>query len=304
MKGHHVDDPHVIRTALRALAGHLPAVKRLLAQRDALLVEQGSLRGERDALLTERDALRADLERRPGHGVPTYDADYLTVWHKDPSFLREARFTRAYQAGMNSGHHILRPQGSDEDIHIEWRVAVCCWAAWHATHLAGDFVECGTNTGMYSLAICRYLDFNELGRSFYLFDTFRGIPIEQILQEELDLGRAADSQLLFSECYEIAKRNFAPFPRVQLIRGRVPESLGSVAIDQVCYLSIDMNIAIPERAALEHFWPKLVSGAPVILDDYGWSGHFPQKRTADEFAASRQVKILTLPTGQGLLLKP
>jgi hypothetical protein len=31
-----------------------------------------------------------------------------------------------------------------------------------------------------------------------------------------------------------------------------------------------MNIAKPERAAIEHFWDRLVVGAPVIFDDYGW----------------------------------
>ncbi len=71
----------------------------------------------------------------------------------------------------------------------------------------------------------------------------------------------------------------------------------------VCYLSLDMNVVAPERAAIEFFWDKLVPGAPVILDDYGWLGYRPQKRALDEFAASRGVMILTLPTGQGLLLK-
>ena len=50
--------------------------------------------------------------------------------------------------------------------------------------LAGDFVECGTNTGIMSLAICKYIDFNNTGKRFFLFDTYCGIPEEQILPEE------------------------------------------------------------------------------------------------------------------------
>ena len=65
-----------------------------------------------------------------------------------------------------------------------------------------------------------------------------------------------------------------------------------------------MNIAAPERAALEHFWPKLVSGAVVVLDDYGGINRPLQRQYADEFAAEVKVPILVLPTGQGLLLKP
>ena len=70
------------------------------------------------------------------------------------------------------------------------------------------------------------------------------------------------------------------------------------------YLSIDMNIAAPEIAAIEHFWDKLVPGAPVVLDDYAWIGYEEQLHAWDAFAASKGVAIACLPTGQGLILKP
>jgi O-methyltransferase len=107
----------------------------------------------------------------------------------------------------------------------------------------------------------------------------------------------------YFECWELAVRNFAPYRRAKLIRGRVPDTLSSVAIDQVCYLSIDMNIVYPERHALEHFWGRLAVGAPVILDDYGWLQCREQKKGHDAFAAERGVEILLLPTGQGLLFR-
>ena len=74
---------------------------------------------------------------------------------------------------------------------------------------------------------------------------------------------------------------------------------------RVCYLSIDMNCVGPEIAAAEFFWDRLVSGAVVLLDDYGagvW--HLAQKRAFDEFARRKGVEILSLPTCQGLLIKP
>jgi hypothetical protein len=69
-------------------------------------------------------------------------------------------------------------------------------------------------------------------------------------------------------------------------------------------LSIDLNIVEPEIAAIEHFWPLLSSGAPVVLDDYGFEHHAIQREGMDRFAKAQGVKILTLPTGQGLILKP
>ena len=243
----------------------------------------------------------------PGQGTPyveqpTYNADHLKISGKHLSFLHDPRFMNAYQRGMQSGHHILRPVGSDADIHIEYRAYICCWAAEMASKLPGDFVECGVNTGMYSLAICEYLKFNSLGKRFFLFDTFCGIPESQRLEtESLDLVRHQNQY--YSECYDVARQNFAPYPSAVLVRGIVPDSLPSVAIGEVAYLSIDMNITYPELEALKHFWPRLVAGGLVVLDDYAWHGHDEQRRALDEFAASVGHPILTLPTGQGLLLK-
>ncbi len=65
-----------------------------------------------------------------------------------------------------------------------------------------------------------------------------------------------------------------------------------------------MNIAAPEVAAIEYFWDKLVTGAPIVLDDYGWSHYHEQQLALDAFAARKGVAIASLPTGQGLLFKP
>ena len=236
-------------------------------------------------------------------GTPTYHADGLMVWSKTTDFLDDPQFINAYRAGMDSGHKIGRAKGSQDDIHIEWRILVCCWAASHARQLEGDFVECGTNTGIMSLAICNYIDFNSTGKNFFLFDTFCGIPEDQILPAELALGRHKENSL-YEDCFDLATRNFRPFPNAHLIRGRVPDTLNSAKIEKVCYLMLDMNIVKPEIAAMEHFWDKLIPGAIVLMDDYGWLAYINQKKALDAFAASKGAKILNLPTGQGLLLKP
>ena len=233
----------------------------------------------------------------------TYHADSLAVWNKVAPFMEDVRFLDAYRAGMDSGHHILRPPGSAEDIHIEWRVHVLVWAASHAAQLDGDFVECGVNTGIYSLAVCRYLDFNRLDRDFWLFDTFAGIPLELADESERELATRSNARH-YEECYDVAVRNFALWPRAHLVRGAVPGTLATVEIGRVAYLSIDMNIAAPERAALEHFWPRMVPGGIIVLDDYGGANRPLQRASADAFAAGVGVPVLALPTGQGILLKP
>jgi O-methyltransferase len=236
-------------------------------------------------------------------GPPSYNANNIVTWYQSVDFMSDPRFLSAYRRGMDSGHQIMRPPGSREDIHTEWRTMISCWAGQHATRIPGDFVECGVNTGIVSLAICEYVDFNKTEKSFWLFDTYCGIPPEQISKEELKAGRIQENVSYYPECYELAKRNFAPFPKAHLVRGRVPDTLASVPIEAVAYLHLDMNIAYPERAAIEYFWPKMSVGGIVLLDDYGWTPYRAQKDTLDEFARLNGVEIMMLPTGHGLLIK-
>ena len=64
-----------------------------------------------------------------------------------------------------------------------------------------------------------------------------------------------------------------------------------------------MNCAPPEIEAIRYLWPKLVGGGIVLLDDYAYVGYHHQKKAMDEFANSVGVEIVSLPTGQGLLIK-
>jgi O-methyltransferase len=227
----------------------------------------------------------------------------MTALGRNMEFLKEPRFVEAHQAGLNAGLQFTWP-GTDNVIDMPWRVYMACWAARHAVNLPGDLIECGVHTGGLSLAVCKYIDFNSTGKSFYLFDTFIGIPEEQMSEEERPFRMDENEAYYRQGSYEIARRNFGQYPSAHLIRGRVPDSLESVRIDAVSYLSLDMNIAAPEVAALEFFWPKLSVGAIVLLDDYGWTHYRPQKVALDRFAAERRTEIATLPTGQGLLIKP
>ena len=65
-----------------------------------------------------------------------------------------------------------------------------------------------------------------------------------------------------------------------------------------------MNSSTPEVAALDALWPRLTPGAVVLFDDWGYSGFEPQHEAMGAFAREHGLPIASLPTGQGLLLKP
>lgn len=217
---------------------------------------------------------------------PSFAEDGLLCWH-NADFLRDDRFKRAYELGKGTG--------SWHGAEIRWRAFVICWAANQAVKLPGDFVECGVNKGGFGRAVVDYVDFSKLPKNYWLVDTFRGLP-ERF---KANAGPIPPYQ----ECYEEVRTTFGPFPNVKLVRGIVPDVLPQVAAEKIAFLSIDMNSVEPERASLEYFWGKLVPGAMIVLDDYGFFGYERQKLSADEFVAGKGQMVLMLPTGQGLILK-
>jgi hypothetical protein len=65
-----------------------------------------------------------------------------------------------------------------------------------------------------------------------------------------------------------------------------------------------MNSAYAEIKALEYLWDKIVPGGMILMDDYAYHGFESTMEKYDEFAKQVNVKILNLPCGQGLIIKP
>ena len=226
------------------------------------------------------------------YGPLTYNQDGLATVH-NCDFMRDPRFMEAYAQGKNTG--------SWGNAEIHWRAYIACWAADQAKNLEGDFVECGVNRGGLAQTVMCYINFKTLDKRFYLLDTFCGLSEKYITEEERRNGIKPGG---YQECYDVVRKILKDYHNVVIIRGTVPDTLPQVRSEHVCYLALDMNCAKPEIAAAEYFWEKLVSGAVIVLDDYGWARHGVQKRAFDSFALKRGVQVLSLPTGQGLILKP
>ncbi|MES2606304.1 MAG: TylF/MycF/NovP-related O-methyltransferase [Pseudomonadota bacterium] len=232
--------------------------------------------------------------------VSLYREDGLTSWHQH-DFMQDPAFMAAYAVGR---------QAMGEAYHaMHWRAHVIAWAGRQALAREGDFVECGVSHGFMSSILMTLLDWDRHGRTFWLFDTFQGADPRFVSEPEKAAGlMQRNASRITSGEYatnlEKVEATFAPWQRKRLVVGAVPETLAVVADIRVAFLHIDMNCAPPERAAIEFFWDRLSPGALVVLDDYGWRDYLPQKLSMDEFAASKGIEILRLPTGQGLIIRP
>ena len=234
-------------------------------------------------------------------GAGIYDEDGLTTI-RNHDFVDDPRFNKAVKQALSGA--IETRYGH----HGRWNFHVVLWAAAHATALKADIVQLGVFAGTEAAAIVDFLQ-PHVPRLF-LIDTFTGVPAEQWTEEELRAG-ADSAQWAYKEAgdlYERVTNRFRRFPHVSVIRGKVPDILPLIPAENIGLLMLDMNAAAPERAAAEFFWERIVKGGLIVSDDYGHShvgkGYYAQKVAFDNFARSKGVPVLSLPTGHGLIVKP
>ena len=270
----------VISTEVRSQIGHMMPIKKTL---------------NRMRRATLHYAVNKYMEITPNavitNGPFTWDHHGMAArtaidwFNKDFALAYDKSWTEIESLGLNWNK---RPGYSlpirRENFHNEWNIHVCCWAGENALKLEGDFVECGVGVGIFSRLMMNYLDLGE--RKFWLLD--RWSP-----------GDTAS----FVEDFNLVKKIFAPYKNAWLVQGTIPDTLDRVTSDKIAYLYIDLNSALPEIEAAEYFWPKLVSGGYMLLDDFGFPGHEPQKEAFIKFAREKNVPILFCPTGQGVIIK-
>lgn len=253
--------------------------------------------------MDRRSAVRKILRRFTGYDVirvwhnSIYDEDGLRTNHNH-EFVGDPRFAAAYKRGISGTPGQASYPGP-------WRIHIALWAAQTAFRSGGDFVECGVHLGFTSSVIMTYMNWNAKAgtRKFYLVDNFEGIVPDLLTDEEIRLGRAEQYGTKYSGTYERAKKNVLEFKNIELVKGTVPAILGDVHAKRISFLHLDMNSSIPEVSALRCFWDRLVPGAVVLLDDYAYSGFEPQKRAIDDLGAEIGFSVVSLPTGQGLVIR-
>jgi len=134
--------------------------------------------------------------------------------------------TLGYRGNQKFMSALAANASTAQEKSLELRLNTLAWAAEHALHVAGDFVECGVWRGFCSAVIAAYLDFERVPKSLFLYDTFEGIPAEY------DAGKHNHPALAEAGLYDKVVGRFRKYPNVRIVKGVIPESFAQAALIQ------------------------------------------------------------------------
>jgi len=163
-----------------------------------------------------------------------------------------------------------------------------------ARGIRGDVVECGVLFGGASMLIAKTLmAMGETSRELWLYDSFEGFVGRQATDDVTWYGDTITAR--FPDFEGITRDNILstgyPRERIRIVRGDIEKIAPANPHGSIALLRLDTDTYHSTRAELEHFYPKLVTGGILIIDDYGHADG--ARRAVDEYLAG---------PGRGLLL--
>lgn len=230
-------------------------------------------------------------------GNPKYEINYgrdnLWVDRISLKWMHDEKFRLAYD---NACEDYTAIYGAPQ---YEWRIHVLIGLAFACSKLFPQscFVDLGVHEANYAMSIYNY--FNGLPvLHHYLYDSFEGLLPSSNSFELKTVGSSYSDPAI----YERVLAKFADKNQYSIIKGWLPESLEHHCPRYpISLLNVDLNSAYPEIESIKYLWNTVIHGGYVLLDDYGRN---PLQRDAiDLFCVEYDQFPITLPTGQGLIIK-
>jgi O-methyltransferase len=234
----------------------------------------------------------------------------------------EGRLKTAIQSALNRrGYQIskIHPKDFDEEIisliervqpytmtSPERIVATVNATEYVVRHkIPGALVECGVWRGGSAMAMALTLmRLGETDRDIYLYDTFEGMPTPtelDVTTQGLDAApiweanKVGDDSNVWcratiDQVRDAVQTTRYPAERFHLIKGMVEDTLPAQPPGDIALLRLDTDFYESTRAELNHLYPLLAVGGPLIFDDYGeWEG---ARKAADEYFEENGIRIL------------
>lgn len=170
--------------------------------------------------------------------------------------------------------------------------------ASQALHLHGDIWECGVYKGGTALLLAQAIAQGAgtpARPQLHLFDTFTGLPPTDTQRDLLHAGAFADTTL------DAVTRLLEEYDFVSYHRGTMPGTFEELEAATISFAHVDVDIYDSVLACCAFIYPRLVAGAVMVFDDYGFPSCPGARRAVDEFFADKPERPLVLHSGQAVV---
>lgn len=177
--------------------------------------------------------------------------------------------------------------------------------AKHCADLPGNVAEVGVASGQTTLLMAKALP----KKTIYAFDTFEGFAVLPEIYfappgqpEEDDLWRTWGSNLDGSAVIELLQSN----DNIEIRKGVFPDTTKGLKDERFSLVHLDADIYYSTLLGLEFFYPRMVMGGVIIIDDCDVRGEkFPRVYGAvvDFFTKQKiPAKIVQSTDLQGVII--
>lgn len=128
--------------------------------------------------------------------------------------------------------------------------------------VSGDVIELGVGFGGTSIPLALWMLENTPDKRLFACDTFSGLPYSEggLIEGEWDCG---ERFIGASRCLRLGN--------VRAMRGRVEDTLPSIAHLRFCFAWLDLDLYLSTSAANEWLTDRISPGGIIGFHDYGFS---------------------------------
>ncbi len=204
-------------------------------------------------------------------------------WDRDPVFLEQ--FKTIEQRTV---------------VKIDRSYMLYQYANYAAKLPQGDVAQLGVYKGGTAKMIAEC--FKRTNKNIYLFDTFEGLPPSS--QADGKKNQALKTENDFNDVdFREVEELFRPYTSVVLKKGFFPQTAHDLTDARFSFVYLDADLYQSTKDGLNFFYPRMLPGGVIMLDDYGtpiWPGI---QKAVQEFCEEQNISAVSPTWWQGLIIK-
>jgi hypothetical protein len=151
--------------------------------------------------------------------------------------------------------------------------------------------------GVYKGGSIALIAFHISDKTVYGFDTFEGLPTTK----NIDRHHKGDFN---NVSYKEVKGKLKAFKNIELIKGLFPQETSFfIKNKKFSLVHLDVDLYQSHLDSLEFFYPRMVKGGVIIIDDYEWHGCPGVTESTNEFFKNKPEKVQKKVQHQAFIVK-